>query len=230
MKTRTLSLGAATLLGLLAATTSTTHGQVPVETRTTITSTGTVTELAPNAIAVKIKTSPAPIHYTFTKTTTYVDELGNPVSVEMVKTGAPVTVYYEKTGDNFIADKVVVKKSVSTTTDEAAPAVASPAPAAVSPATPPSTDGVILGTGLDEIAVRTAASDSRMHYNTGDSTAYVDESGNPVARGALKEGTPVTIFYERDGDSLRATRIVVKNPVQMEKKTTTTTEETTVPR
>jgi hypothetical protein len=227
MKTRTLSLGAATFLGLLAATT--TYGQVPVETKTTITSTGTVTEFAPNAIAIKIKTSPVPVHYTFTKTTTYVDENGNPVSVETVKTGVPVTVFYEKTGDSFIADKVVVKKSVSTTTDEAAPAVAV-SPAAVPPATPPSTDAVILGTGMGEIAVKTPASDSRMHYNTGDSTAYVDENGNPVARGALKEGTSVTIFYERDGDSLRATRIVVKNPVQVEKKTTTTTEETTGPR
>lgn len=224
MKTRTLSLGAATLLGLLAATTNVTYGQmqIPVETRTTITSTGTVTEFSPDAIAVKVNTSPAPVHYTFTKTTTYVDENGNPVSVETVKAGAPVTVYYEKNGDNFIADKVVLKKTVSTTTDDAVPAGVSPTVA------PPSTDAIILGTGWGEIAVRTPASDSRVHYETGDSTAYVDENGNPVSRGALKEGTPVTIFYEKDGDDLRATRIVVKSPVEVEK-TTTTTERTTVP-
>ncbi|HEV3272914.1 MAG TPA: hypothetical protein VGZ93_12100 [Candidatus Methylacidiphilales bacterium] len=224
MKTQTLIFGAATLLGLLAATTNMTYGQmqVPVETKTTITSTGTLTELGPDAIAVKVNTSPAPVRYTFTKTTTYVDENGNPVSVETVKTGAPVTVYYEKNGDELIADKVVLKKTISTTTDDAVPAGASPA------AAPPSTDGVILGTGWGEIAVRTPASDERVHYETGDSTAYVDENGNPVSRSTLKEGTPVTIFYERDGDSLRATRIVVKSPVQVEK-TTTTTEQTTVP-
>jgi hypothetical protein len=224
MKTRTLSLGAATVLGLLAATTNMTYGQmqIPGETKTTITSTGTVAELAPDAIAVKVNTSPVPVHYTFTKTTTYVDENGNPISVETVRTGVPVTVYYEKSGDEFIADKVVLKKDVSTTTDEATPIGVSPA------AAPPSTDGVILGTGWGEIAVKTPMSDERTHYETGDSTAYVDENGNPVSRSTLKEGTPVTIFYERDGDSLRATRIVVKNLVQIEK-TTTTTEQTTAP-
>ena len=228
MKTRTLSLGAATLLGLLAATANMAYGQIPVETKTTtISTTGTVTEFTPDAIAVKIRTSPVPVHYTFTKTTTYVDENGNPVSVETVKTGVPVTVFYEKAGDSFIADKVVVKKDVSTTTDEAAPATLPPA--APPPSTPPSTDAIILGTGLDEIAVKTPTSEGRLHYETGDSTAYVDENGNPVTRGALKEGTPVTIFFERDGDSLRATRIVVKNPAMLEKKTTTTTEQTTAP-
>jgi hypothetical protein len=201
------------------------YGQIPVVTKTTITSTGTVTQLAPDAIAVKVNTSPVPVHYSFTKTTTYVDESGNPVSIETVKTGVPVTVYYEKTGDSFVANKVVVKKAMSTTTEAVAPA---PAPTAVAPAGPPSADAVILGTGLDEIAVRTATSEGRIHYETGDSTAYVDENGNPVTRSTLKEGTPVTIFYERDGDSLRATRIVVKNPVQVEK--TTTTQETIVPR
>jgi hypothetical protein len=104
--------------------------------------------------------SPVPIHYTFTKTTTYVDENGNPVSVETVRTGAPVTVYYEKSGDSFVADKVVVKKSVSTTTTDVA------APVTIAPtAPPPSTDAIFAGRGIDEIAVTTPA--GRMHYDTG---------------------------------------------------------------
>jgi hypothetical protein len=222
MKTLIQNISVATILGLVAVTANLTYGQVPVETRTTtITSRGTVSQFTPSDIAVKVNTSQTPIHYTFTKTTTYVDENGNPISVETVKTGVPVTVYYEKSGDGLVADKIVVKKGVSTTTDEVVPV-------AVSPAAPPSADGVILGTGWNEIAVRTATSDSRIHYNTGDSTAYVDENGNPVPKNTVKEGTPVTIFYERDGDSLTATRIVVKNLVPVER-TTIKTEETTVP-
>jgi hypothetical protein len=50
-----------------------------------------------------------------------VDENGNPVSVDVVKSGVPVTVYYTQDGDRMIASKVVVRKIVST--DAAAPAV-----------------------------------------------------------------------------------------------------------
>ncbi len=51
-------------------------------------------------VYVVTTSSPAPVRYNFTKTTTYVDENGNPVSVETVKSGAPVTVYYSGDGDN----------------------------------------------------------------------------------------------------------------------------------
>src|SRR5580698_1110430 len=109
MKTLITSLGAVVVFGLLTLAPNTIFGQT---TTTTITSSGTVSDWSPNAIAVKVDTSPTPVRYTFTKTTTYVDENGNPVSVETVRSGAPVTVYYEKQGDGFIADKVVVKRTV----------------------------------------------------------------------------------------------------------------------
>src|SRR5260221_644455 len=98
MKKLTLSLSVAIFFGLLPIVSNPAFGQA--QTTTTITSTGTVSEFTPNAIAVKVNTSPVPIHYTFTKTTTYVDENGNPVSVETVKTGVPVMVYYEKNGNS----------------------------------------------------------------------------------------------------------------------------------
>jgi hypothetical protein len=52
--------------------------------------------------------------YSSTKTTTYVDETGAPVSVETVKSGLPVTVYYTSEGDRMIANKVVVRKTTTT--------------------------------------------------------------------------------------------------------------------
>ena len=209
------------MFSLLTVATNLAYGQIPAETRTTTTttSTGTVSEFTPNTIAVKVNTSPIPVRYTFTKTTTYVDENGNPVSVETVKTGVPVMVYYEQNGSGLVADKVVVRKSVDVT-----PSVV------VAPQNPPTTDGVIANADSDEITIRTATSDGRIHYKAHDVTAYVDESGNPVSRSMLKAGTPVTIYYERDGESLMATRVVVRNSVPIEKTTTTTTEETTIPR
>lgn len=85
-----------------------------VATTTTSTNTiGTVTEFSPDTIVIRSETAPAPIRYSYTKTTTYVDEAGAPVSIETVKSGLPVTVYYVKQGDRMIANKVVVRKTTT---------------------------------------------------------------------------------------------------------------------
>ena len=84
---------------------------------TTTTSTGgTITQFSPDTLIIKTETSSSPVTYSYTKTTTYVDENGAPVSMDVVKSGLPVTVY-EKDGDRMVASKVVVKKVVT----EAAP-------------------------------------------------------------------------------------------------------------
>jgi hypothetical protein len=85
------------------------------ETVTTTTSySGTVTEYSPDAIVVRSETSSTPMTYAYTKTTTYVDEEGNPVSIETVHSGAPVTVYYTQDGERMVASKVVVRRVSST--------------------------------------------------------------------------------------------------------------------
>ena len=60
---------------------------------TTTTSAGTVSEFSPDAITVTSGTSP--VSYTYSKTTTYVDENGNPVSAmkarESVRLLAPTS-------------------------------------------------------------------------------------------------------------------------------------------
>jgi hypothetical protein len=208
MKTLITSLGVLVVFSLLTLAPNAGFGQ-ETSTTTTITSTGTVSEMAPDAIVVKEDAAAAPVRYTFTKTTTYVDENGNPVSVETVKSGIPVTVYYEKNGDSFVADKVVVNKTI-TTTDATAP---QPPPVTViQPATPPSpsVDGIVTDAGEGHIDLRTHDSALPVHYKAHDSTAYVDETGNPVPRKILTPGTPVTIFYEQHDDSLFATRVIVR--------------------
>ena len=83
-------------------------------TTTTTQSSGTVSEFGPDSIIIRTTPSAAPTTYEFTETTTYVDEAGNPVEVETVKSGVPVTVFYSKSGDKMVATKVVVKKTTTT--------------------------------------------------------------------------------------------------------------------
>jgi hypothetical protein len=83
-------------------------------TTTTSTGSGTISQFGPDTIVVKTTTSTDPVTYSYTKTTTYVDENGKPVSIETVKTGLPVTVYYDKSGNKMVATKVVVRKTTVT--------------------------------------------------------------------------------------------------------------------
>jgi hypothetical protein len=64
---------------------------------------------------VKTTSTADPVSYSYSKTTTYVDENGNPVAMETVKSGAPVTVYYDQNGTTMVATKVVVRKTTTTT-------------------------------------------------------------------------------------------------------------------
>jgi len=106
-----LALAAAFGLAFAAQTSS---AQTAVQTTTTTTNTeGTISEFSPNIIVVKTESATEPIRYTYTKTTTYVDESGNPVSMDVVKSGLPVTVYYTKDGDNMVATKVVVRRTTT---------------------------------------------------------------------------------------------------------------------
>jgi hypothetical protein len=99
----------------------------------TTTTSGSVAEFSPNVITVTSGSTAPPVSYTYSKTTTYVDENGNPVSVETVRSGVPVTVYYTQDGDRMLASKVVVHnvvpsdnativKKTTTTTTTTAPA------------------------------------------------------------------------------------------------------------
>jgi hypothetical protein len=94
-----------------------TETQTQTSTTTTTPSGGTITEFGPTTITVRSKPAVAPISYTYTKSTVYVDEKGQPVSMKIVKSGVPVTVYYTQDGDKMVATKVVVRKSTTVNAD-----------------------------------------------------------------------------------------------------------------
>lgn len=92
--------------------------QTVVKETTATTSLGTITEFSPETLIIRSETAPEPIRYHYSKTTTYVDETGAPVSIETVKSGLPVTVYYVKEGDRMVASKVIVRKVAPAATVE----------------------------------------------------------------------------------------------------------------
>ncbi|MEQ1861509.1 MAG: hypothetical protein ABMA13_16430 [Chthoniobacteraceae bacterium] len=114
MKQINRTLTSAVLSGLMLITANVTFGQTAVvkETITTTTSAGTISEFGPETIIIRSETSPEPIRYSYTTTTTYVDETGAPVSIQTVKSGLPVTVHYTMVGDKMVASRVIVRKAV----------------------------------------------------------------------------------------------------------------------
>ena len=91
-----------------------------VNTTTSTETAGTISEFSPDTIVVRSETSSSPMRYNYTKSTTYVDDMGNPVSIETVKSGLPVTVYYTREGDRMTANKVVVRKTTTRTIESPA--------------------------------------------------------------------------------------------------------------
>ena len=77
-------------------------------TTTTTNADGTISSFAKDEFAIKSQTSDEAVTYRYTKTTQYVDENGAPVSVEVVKSGVPVTVTFVRDGNRFVAQRVIV--------------------------------------------------------------------------------------------------------------------------
>ena len=111
MKHITSTFAAAVLLGLSLTTAQIAVAQTTVQTTTT-NSAGTITEFSPDTLVIRTESAPERVRYSYSKTTTYVDETGAPVSMETVKSGLPVTVYYIKEGDRMVASKVIVRRTV----------------------------------------------------------------------------------------------------------------------
>ncbi|HEX9724691.1 MAG TPA: hypothetical protein VGC53_10470 [Vicinamibacteria bacterium] len=90
-------------------------GEVIEKQTTTTTYSGTVSDISPSSstIVIKSESSPAPVTYTFNKTTTWVDASGNVITSEQVR-NSPVTVHYVKEGDSMVVTKVVASKPSTT--------------------------------------------------------------------------------------------------------------------
>ncbi len=196
-------------------------------TNATTTTEGTVSEFGPQSIIIRSQTGTEPVRYLYNSTTNYVDENGSPIAVATVKGGLPVTIYYTKVGDTLVASKVMVRKVITT---------ASQAPSAETTQTRTNSIGTISEFGPERIIIKKTASSDPLPYAYSKSTTYIDETGAPVSIKTLRSGLPVTVYYTKVGDTLMATKVIVRQstvaPVTapeplIEKKRTTTTTTTT---
>jgi hypothetical protein len=79
---------------------------------------GTISEINPDTLVIRSESSPNPVVYTYTKKTNYINQRGEPVSMETVKSGLPVTVYYTSSGNQMIAEKVLVHETTTTRSEK----------------------------------------------------------------------------------------------------------------
>jgi len=77
---------------------------------TTTSSAGAIEQFVPNSeIVLRSETTSAPVRYSVTRETQFVDDAGAPVAVERITSGAPVNVEYVRQGDRMIVSRVVVR-------------------------------------------------------------------------------------------------------------------------
>jgi hypothetical protein len=145
---------------------------------------GLLYDTTPDVISIRAAGSTEPVRYTYTKNTVYVDEAGQPVTIQTLKSGQPVMVYYTQEGDRMIASKVVVSKS----------------PVYVGTVNEFTPDTLVVG----------SSNGTPVRYTYTKTTTYTDESGNPVSIETVKSGLPVTVYYNQEGDRLVASRVVVR--------------------
>jgi len=82
--------------------------QEVTQTTTTTQATGDISDFSGDSFVIRSETGPVTYHYT--KRTTVVDENGRPLSISVMKSGLPVTVFYSRDGDNMEVSRVVVKR------------------------------------------------------------------------------------------------------------------------
>lgn len=231
MKNTLKSSLAATIAAVAVLASALSYGQATITTTTT-TADGTISEYSPQSLIISSAGAP-PIRYSYNETTTYVDELGNPVSASVVRSGLPVTVHYSQVGDALLASRVVVRRGgqAITTTTPVRTVVPAPAPAATVTTTETTATGYINEFGPQAIVVRSEGA-TPLRYRASADTVYVDEFGSPVSVETVRSGAPVTVHYSRIGDELTASRVIVRKaavapapvvPVAPVERTTTTT-------
>ncbi|MDB6072515.1 MAG: hypothetical protein JWO89_155 [Verrucomicrobiaceae bacterium] len=207
----------------------------PTEIIHTTRTEGTVNGVGDEEMMVQTTSSRTPSRYFLTPTTTYTDEAGVAVSVEAVKSGLPVTVYYTDTGGVHRASKVVVKHLGTMTSSPSVmrTTVTAPAPAPVSESTtvvrsePPVVKTPVTEREPSKVVVRNEEDGDRPRV----AKKKVVESEVPATRKRKVEPEPESEQPRKRVVSTESTQVKKEAPPPgvIYKKTTTTTTTRAVP-
>ena len=88
-----------------------------------------------------------------------------------------------------------------------------------------SSAGTIMSTvpSSDYITFRTTTSAEPVRYYYTKNTTIVDPAGHAVTWSEIRPDMPATVYYANEGNRVVVRKIVLSQPVTIEKKTTTTT-------
>jgi|GEM_PF-5161582 len=113
MKTKPLSICVAALVASLVLATGAFAEDAIVRTTTT-SSAGAIEQFVPNSeIVLRSETSTAPVRYSVTRETQFVDDAGIPVAIERITSGVPVNVEYVRSGDRMVVSRVIVRRAAA---------------------------------------------------------------------------------------------------------------------
>jgi hypothetical protein len=131
LNTSALSVGLA--LGVVAIA-AVALAETTVTTTKTTTYVGTVSEINPTNSTIILRSAPAaaPVTYSYSKETTFVDAAGNVVTSESIR-NSPVTVEYTNEGGQMIVRRVVQNGPATAVVLPGTPAVVVPAAPVVTP-------------------------------------------------------------------------------------------------
>jgi hypothetical protein len=90
--------------------------------------------------------------------------------------------------------------------------------------------GVITEYGADtnRLIIRSESA-APQTYTVTKKTVFVDADGRTVTASAVRHGEPATVYYEKTGDTMVVSRVVVGKPIAARKTTTTVVEQPVVP-
>ena len=74
-------------------------------------------------------------------------------------------------------------------------------------------EGTVSEFGPQGLIIKTAAGSQPVRYISSETTNYVDENGNAVSAKLVTSGLPVTVYYTKVGDTLIASKIMVRTGV-----------------
>ncbi len=72
-------------------------------------------------------------------------------------------------------------------------------------------EGTVTEFGAQGVVIKTEAGEQPVRYISNETTNYVDEAGRPVDASMIKSGMPVQVFYTKVGDTLIASKVLVRN-------------------
>lgn len=194
------------LVGVFAVALGSSPAFSQVAVSSTTSPIGTITSYEPGAqtLIVRQEAAAAPLTYSVTRETTFVDELGNPVVAERVTSGLPIVVHYVQENGRLVASRVVVK-NVPTS---AAPAVERTV-TSTSTTTTTGAGTITQYAPGSSLVLRSTGGAQPSTYAVSQTTTFVDEDGNPIEVSRISPGLPVTVHYVQEGDRLVASRVVV---------------------